>query len=504
MRFKYLSACFLVLLHTSSLANTKEDNNLDVSWSLVYLDHFDELFDQTEILKSEIYLNAATDEDRQLILENHFLNTKMALVVNSAKNSLGYFAVGIVSFLAIKKAGLINKIPTPNINPVIAASGTLSATMMGLSFFSRPIYTFSDWVTKQVTGAYTVTSQYITGTTSDALEKFERLYVRNKPNLPLALQRSIEEVVFKARTNGDSGFSRSNPAKLATKIIAAALSFPNNYKEVQYNRELFDKTFDCYNEDTKLQLRRLVISYIAAQANSDTTQKFAVYFKGEPGTGKTRAAGLLAKFLGVPFADISLAGIDKELFIGTRDGHERPGLVAEAAIRTNKNKEGAKNFVLLIDEVDRILNAQESDKMAGLPNYMLKYLDPSSQTYYNEFFEAYLEKPRYSILAGNFLIKDPALLNRLDVVNFGAISDKCKEKIVWEQYFPEIFTKYEQSKFQLKSADFTEEDRKSFSAIIAADTDPGMRSIYRELEHYIADIVLDKIEKKISDGQSQT
>ena len=494
------------MLNTTVWANEREDVSLESSWNSIYAEHFAELFGQEEILQSESYLNAATEKDRQLILENHFLNTKMKLVVQSARNSFTAVALGVASVWFIKKAGLASKIPSFNYNPVMAASGGLSATLLGLSFFSRPIYTFSDWITKQITGTYTVATQYVTGSTADALEKYERLYVRHKPALHAELQHSIEDVIFKARTGGDSGWSRTTPAKLATKIIAAALSLPTATKEIQYDRELFEKTFSCYSEDTKLQLRRLVISYIAAQANLESAQKFAVYFKGAPGTGKTRAAGLLAQFLDVPFADISLSGISKELFVGAKNGEgaTRPGLVAESMIKSNKNQAGFRNFVLLIDEVDRILNAQESDKMAGLPNYMLKYLDPSSQTYYNEFFEANLEKPSYSILAGNYAIKDPALLNRLYVIDFGAISNECKQKIVWEQYFPEIFAKYEQSKFQLKTSDFTKKDMENFSVRIAADLDPGMRSIYRELEHYIADIVLDKIEQKIIDAQSQT
>ncbi len=495
--------CLLIfVIFTPLLALSKKVPQEEVgsSWNYAYQNDFEGLFDQAEILSSEAYKNAESGADKEKILENYFLQKKMNAVWSSLQAPAAFLITVAASLGAGYYFKLHQRISLPTMNPVILASTSLSATITGLTFFFSPIQRFIEGTTSAVSGTTSSLYQYYSGSTFDNLEKYERRYIRKKPEIPIALQDSIEKQLRLART-GENNFSDEDgkkSAQLAVKLIHGTLSLPAEMKETFYDRDRFDKIFDCYNEDTKKELRRLVVRYIAKEKGQLATQKHAVYFKGAPGTGKTRAAKLLAEFLQVPYQEISLSEISKAKFVGTREGDGSPGLVANAMIRVGEDKNGFKNFLMLIDEADRILNAQSSDKLSGLPNYMLMYLDPNRKSYYNEFFEAYIDTDGiYTVLAGNFDIKDEALKNRLHIITFGTISTACKTKIVWDEYFPQIFSKYKNSKFKLVEADFTEEDRENINVLINGDVDPGMRTIYLELEKYLADIILDKLANKI-------
>jgi ATPase family associated with various cellular activities (AAA) len=495
-KYLFISVFLMPLLALSKKA--PQDEIVGSYWNYAYQNDFYNLFDQSEALSSEMYQNASSVR-REEMLESLFLEKKM----NAAWRSLQAPVVFLAAVTASVGVGYYFKIQQylvfPKINPVIWASTSLSATLAGLTFFFSPIQRFIEYATNTICGVASSFYQFYSGDTFDYLEKYERFYVRKKPNITIDLQNSIEKQLHLARTgvNDFSGEGGEKAAQLGVKLIHNILSLPTESKETFYDRSRFDKIFECYNNDTQTELRRLAVRYIAGQKGQLDAKKYAVYFRGPPGTGKTRAAQLLAKFLDVPYQEISLSGISKKEFVGTRDGGGNPGLVANAMIRVGE-KGGAMNFLMLVDEGDRVLNDKSSERSSALLPYMLMYLDPSRNFYYDGFFEANVDKSSmYTVMAGNYEISDEALKNRLHTIPFGAISKECKAKIVWDEYFPQIFSRYQHSKFKLTPEDFTEYDKSKVDQLIESDPDPGMRTIYLQIEKYMADIIVDKLESKI-------
>jgi hypothetical protein len=508
MRIKF-AGTLLGFAFLCNFAHAQAQSDKDSNWNYIYLNHFNELFNQTSATTSEAY-KSATPVQREKLLEEHFLKTKLEIVVKSAKGAL--FALGAGAITMIGGTILVAKgyigLPSmlASLNPLLVASTSLGATLTALVCFYRSIMSLGNALVNQVSGAFTAIGQYLSGSTADPMERHEIRYVRKKPMLAPGLAKSVEEAIYEARTTDPSLYSAKDAGRLAPLLIDKALSLPTTVKELPYNRTKIDELFKCYSEETKDELHNLIIIHIAGIHKGPGSQKRIAFFKGPPGTGKSRAAKLVAKALDVAFQEISLADVKKEDFVGHRKSKDAtPGLIANAMIRASKEGSGLKNFMLLVEEADRVLNMKLSGQLGGLSNYMLMFLDPGKGTYYNEFFNADIDVSDIGIiLAGNYDIEDEALKNRVHVVNFDAISLECKREIVWNEYFPELFAKYNKSRFAFKEEDFTQKDRDAFDEIIQYDTDPGMRSIYRELEEYIAKQINHKAKEKLIKLESDT
>lgn len=492
-------------LLTSTLAFAQNNEFKGANYNPIYLENFQELFDQASVMQSEAY-ESAKEEDREQMLENDYLHKKFARVTSSAYWVFGGLATSVATFFGGKTLmakGYIPRFQMPDINPILLASSSLSTVLGGAIFFYSPIRSFTDWITNRVSSYATAVYQYLSGTTSDTLEKYEVQYVRQKPRLGAAFQASIEDAIFEARTEEPKRHSTFDAARLVPSLITETLALPTKSYDTHYERDEIGKLFHCYNEDTVKEIRRLIVRHVAGNQGDAGTQKYAVFFRGPPGTGKSRAAALVAKALKVPFQIVSLNDVTHEKFVGSRkQDYFGPGVLADALIKAseaNKKTPGIENFVIAFEEADRTLNGEESSKLKGLPNYMLHFLNPSQTSYYNEFFRADISTGNMTtILLGNFDIRDEALVNRLHVIDFPPISSECKKEIVWNQFFPEIFSRYQKSRFKLNPEEFNDQDRENFDKDIDADQDPGMRSIYRKLEHYIADRIIDKIEGKLT------
>ena len=133
---------------------------------------------------------------------------------------------------------------------------------------------------------------------------------------------------------------------------------------------------------------------------------------GKPGVGKTAIAKALSECLQLPFAQVSFGGVTNPDFLM---GHDytyvgsRPGEITRCLIRM-----GAKNGILFFDEFDKA-----SDKK-DIMSTLLHITDFSQN---NEFRDNYFPElsqdlsRMWFIYSMNELPNDPAMLDRLEVIN---------------------------------------------------------------------------------------
>ena len=169
-----------------------------------------------------------------------------------------------------------------------------------------------------------------------------------------------------------------------------------------------------------------------AQGLKQVPLSLHLVFSGNPGTGKTTVARILAKI----YKEIGV--LSKGQLIETDRSGLVAGYVGQTAIKTSEAIESAKGGILFIDEayalsnsdssndygqeaIDTILKAMEDMRndfiviVAGYPDLMKKFLksNPGLESRFNTFidFEDYLPDDLFKIFMGmceknNYMIKD--------------------------------------------------------------------------------------------------
>ena len=152
---------------------------------------------------------------------------------------------------------------------------------------------------------------------------------------------------------------------------------------------------------------------------------------GKPGVGKTAIAKCLAECLNLPFAQVSFGGVTNPDFLM---GHDytyigsRPGEISRCLIRM-----GTKNGILFFDEFDKA-----SDKKEIMST--LLHITDFSQT--NEFRDNYFPELTqdlskiWFIYSMNELPRDPAMLDRLEVIKVDEYTVDERKLISTDYLFP--------------------------------------------------------------------
>lgn len=241
---------------------------------------------------------------------------------------------------------------------------------------------------------------------------------------------------------------------------------------------------DHYGLDT---IKDRILEHLAVMKLNPQAHAPILCFIGPPGVGKTSLGQSIARAIGRKFERFSLGGLHDEAELR---GHRRtyigamPGRVIQAIRRA-----GARNPMLMLDEVDKLGHDYRGDPAAAL----LEILDPAQN---NTFRDNYLDLPFdlsqvFFIVTANSTDGIPRpLLDRMEMIRLSGYTDEEKREIARRYLLPRQLKETGVSPAQLIVPDPVLE------AIIHRYTrEAGVRDLERQLGR-----VCRKTARKIAEG----
>lgn len=275
---------------------------------------------------------------------------------------------------------------------------------------------------------------------SDAEEFTEET---NKLNAP----QEVKDKLMKEIHRFKSAMQNSAENGVTRTYIETMLEMPWDYAvedkiDLATAKQILEE--DHYGLD---KVKERILEFLAVRTLTQKGESPILCLVGPPGTGKTSIAKSLARALDKPYARISLGGIRDEAEIR---GHRKtyvgamPGRIANAI-----KSAGAKNPLILLDEIDKVSNDYKGDTFSAL----LEVLDGEQNV---KFRDHYLEVPLdlsevLFVTTANSLQTIPRpLLDRMEVIEISSYTENEKLHIATKHLVPKQLAKHGLSEEQLK------------------------------------------------------
>ncbi len=221
------------------------------------------------------------------------------------------------------------------------------------------------------------------------------------------------------------------------------------------------------------KVKRRIVEYLAIKKLNPTGRAPILCFSGPPGVGKTSLGQSIARAIERPFVRVSLGGVHDEAEIR---GHRRtyigalPGLIVQGLKRA-----GARDCVMMLDEVDKLGTSLRGDPAAAL----LEVLDPEQNaTFRDHYLGLPFDLSRVVFIAtANVIDAVPsALRDRMEVIELPGYTLEEKLQIA-RRYL--VQRQREACGLTLAQVDLTDEALREIAANYTREA--GVRQLEREI-----------------------
>lgn len=305
----------------------------------------------------------------------------------------------------------------------------------------------------------------------------------------LSYEEEVDEMAEKAKKKKWSKKVQEHFEKELSKMQrmnpqVAEYSIQRNYLDLlldlpwnEYSKDKFDlkraqKILDRDHYGLE-DVKRRIIEYLAVLKLRNDMKSPILCLYGPPGVGKTSLGKSVAEALGREYVRMSLGGLRDEAEIR---GHRKTYIGAmPGRIIQSLKKAGTSNPVFILDEIDKLASSHQGDPSSA----MLEVLDPEQNS---EFHDNFLEmgydlsKVMFIATANNLSTIQPALRDRMEIINVTGYTIEEKVEIAKRHLLPKQLEEHGLSKKDLKIG------KRQLEKIVEGYTrESGVRSLEKQI-----------------------